>query len=377
MNPTVALARQLIQCRSLTPDPSGAHTLVENRLREAGFTLESLPSGPVSNLWAYHGSGKPLLVLAGHSDVVPPGPEDQWTHPPFGGEIEEGWLYGRGAVDMKGALAAQVEAGARFARTHPDHAGTVAFLVTSDEEGPAQQGTLEALRVLSERGLVVTATLVGEPSSRKTVGDAIRIGRRGSLSGTAEFRGESGHVAYVKGPANAAHALVQFLVAGLLQSPLEGDSLFPPLSFHITSLEAPGIARNVVPALARAQFNLRYPPPLKPQDLQAIVERLMPEGPPYATLAWRRSAEPFLSGPGPLREVVRNVLQKHLGSDPELRVDGGTSDGRFFARLGAEVVELGLPSERLHAPDERVAVQDLVALESVYFEVVKSYLETV
>ncbi len=376
MNPAVALARQLIQCRSLTPDPAGTHALIENRLRNAGFALESLPFGPVSNLWAYHGSGPPLLVLAGHSDVVPSGPEDQWTHPPFGGDIEEGWLYGRGAVDMKGALAAQVEAGARFARTHPDHTGTVAFLVTSDEEGPARQGTLEALKVLSDRGLIVTATLVGEPSSRKTAGDAIRIGRRGSMSGSVEFRGESGHVAYVNGPANAAHALVQFLAAGLNHLTLASDPLFPPLSFHITSVETPGIARNVVPAVARAQFNFRYPPPLKPQDLQAMIEKLIPEGPPHAALVWGKSAEPFLSSPGPLREVVQSVLKKQSGSDPELRVDGGTSDGRFFARLGAEVVELGLPSERLHAPDERVAVQDLVTLESTYFEVVKSYLGT-
>ena len=345
-------------------------------MRAAGFTVEALPFGPVSNLWAWHGHGLPLLVLAGHSDVVPAGPEDRWTHPPFLGHIDEGWLYGRGAVDMKGSLAAQVEAGVRFAQTQPDHAGTVAFLVTSDEEGPAQQGTREALQTLTDRGLVVTATLVGEPSSRKTVGDAIRIGRRGSLSGSVEFRGESGHVAYLKGSANAAHALLQFLSVGLNLPALHNDPLFPPLSFHITSLETPGIARNVVPVVARAQFNLRYPPPLTPEDLQALFESRIPESPLRSVLTWRKSAEPFLSTAGPLRTVVQQVLKKRFGSNPELRVDGGTSDGRFFSSLGAEVVELGLPSERLHAPDERVTLRDLLALESAYFDIVKSYLGT-
>jgi succinyl-diaminopimelate desuccinylase len=278
---------------------------------------------------------------------------------------------------MKGALAAQVEAGARFALTHPDHAGTLAFLITSDEEGPARQGTQEVLRVLTRRGLVITAALVGEPSSRKIAGDAIRIGRRGSLSGNVEFTGETGHVAYLPSQVNAAHALVQFLVHGLKIPALSADPAFPPVSFHITALETPGIARNVVPATARADFNFRYPPPLQPEVLQTFFESQLPHGPFRPVLTWRRSAEPFLSVAGPLREITQTVLKQRLSRSPELRVDGGTSDGRFFSRLGAEVVELGLPSERLHAPDERVALQDLEALEPSYFDIVKSYLETV
>lgn len=374
MDPVILLARQLIKRPSVTPDDHGCQALIADRLGASGFEISHLPFGPVANLWATHGSGEPVLVFAGHSDVVPAGPVSRWSVPPFAGMLGQDWLYGRGAIDMKGALAAMVEAAVASVEVSPEHAGTLAFLVTSDEEGPAVDGTLKVLGYLRGQGVPVTAALIGEPSSRDRAGDAIRIGRRGSLSGEVRFEGASGHVAYVAPESNPVHRLLGFLTQCRKLDPGAGQTIFPPLSFHVTSIEAEAAGRNVVPAGARALFNLRYPPTSTCHELEDGIQCLLDAIPGPHELHWRRSAEPYLSPPGRLRECARAVIRERIGREPELRVDGGTSDGRFFAAMGCEVVELGLPSERLHAFDERVSVADLLTLRDLYRDITERYL---
>ncbi|MHB1544133.1 MAG: succinyl-diaminopimelate desuccinylase [Gammaproteobacteria bacterium] len=374
MNPTTNLARQLIERPSVTPDDHGCQKLIADRLRCVGFEIHDLPFGNVSNLWATHGNGSPVLVFAGHSDVVPSGPESRWSLPPFAGVVSDGWLYGRGAIDMKGALAAMVEAAVAWVTDRPAHPGTLAFLVTSDEEGPAVDGTSKVLSHLREQSVVVTGAIIGEPSSRTRAGDAIRIGRRGSLSGQIRIEGSSGHVAYVPPESNTIHRLMTFLTQCMSLEPNAERTIFPPLSFHVTSIEAEAISRNVVPAETRAFFNLRYPPTRSHLELENQIQQILENIQGPHELLWRRSAEPYLSFPGRLRACTSEVLRARLGSEPELRVDGGTSDGRFFAAMGCEVIELGLPSERLHAFDERVSVLDLLTLCESYQEIADRYL---
>ncbi|EQD34298.1 Succinyl-diaminopimelate desuccinylase, proteobacteria [mine drainage metagenome] len=374
MDSTLKLARQLIERPSVTPDDHGCQTLMAERLDRGGFEIRHLPFGQVSNLWATHGNGAPVLVFAGHSDVVPPGPESRWSVPPFAGAVLDEWLYGRGAIDMKGALAAMVEAAVAYVATRPTHAGTLALLVTSDEEGAAVDGTSRVLSHLREQGISVMGAVIGEPSSRTRAGDAIRIGRRGSLSGQIRIEGMPGHVAYVPHESNAVHRLMTFLTQCLDLGTGAVHTQFPPLSFHVTSIGADDISRNVVPAEARADFNFRYPPPVTSQELENQIQQLLENIQGPHELHWRRSADPYLSFPGRLRTCTSAVLQEKLGCKPELRVDGGTSDGRFFAALGSEVVELGLPSERLHACDERVAVSDLHVLHDLYRKIAERYL---
>lgn len=276
---------------------------------------------------------------------------------------------------MKGALAAMAEAAVSYVGSHPAHAGTLALLVTSDEEGPAIDGTSRVLGALREQGISLTGAIIGEPSSRLHAGDAIRVGRRGSLGGQIRIEGTAGHVGYVAPEHNAVHQLVHFLTRCMAVGAGREDGLFPPLSFHVTAIEATSIGRNVVPAEARASFNLRYPPALTGQKLEHEIEALAREIPAPHELHWRRSADPYLSFHGRLRTATCTVLERRLGQPPELRVDGGTSDGRFLAAFGCEVVELGLPSERLHAFDERAALSDLLTLSDVYREIVMHYLE--
>ena len=374
-DPVITLAQQLIERPSITPDDAGCQTLIADRLTQAGFVIEHLDFGPVSNLWATHGQGSPILVFAGHSDVVPPGPESRWTVPPFAGIVRGDWLFGRGAVDMKGALAAMVEAAVAWVTACPEHAGTLALLVTSDEEGEAVDGTSRVLSRLHEQGITVTGAIIGEPSSRARAGDALRIGRRGSLSGEIRIEGQSGHVGYVPAQANVVHRLIAFLNQCLSLDLPTGESIFPPLSFHVTSITSDCIGRNVIPAEACATFHLRYPPTLSNQKLERHIQTLLEAIPEPHELLWRRSAKPYLSSPGRLRACAREILHIKLGHDPELRVDGGTSDGRFFSDQGSEVIELGLVSERLHAPDERVSIRDLQTLFEIYREIVERFLE--
>lgn len=370
----VALAKELVGRRSLTPDDGGCQDVIAERLAGAGFAIERLPFGDVSNLWATHGHGRPLLAFAGHTDVVPPGPSEDWNTEPFAPVVEDGVLYGRGAADMKGGLAAMVEAAIAFVDEVPHHHGTLAFLVTSDEEGEAHDGTRHVVEVLAERGEKIDYCVIGESSSLERAGDEIRIGRRGSLTAHATVGGEQGHVAYPERADNAAHRIVTILAELLSAEWPGGHEAFPPLSLQIADVAAGTGADNVIPGRARARFNFRYPPPIEPGDLQQRVESVFARHARQHALSWRDAGRPFLSPAGRLREAVVAAVQSELGCPPACSTSGGTSDGRFIAPAGAEVVELGPVRDSIHKANEHVAVADLAALGRMYSSVLAGLL---
>lgn len=371
---TVALARELIGRRSLTPDDAGCQDVIAERLGAAGFEIERLPSGNVSNLWATHGHGSPVLALAGHTDVVPPGPASEWRSDPFEPVIEDGILYGRGAADMKGALAAMIEAAAAFVREQPQHPGTLALLVTSDEEGKAREGTRHVIEELERRAIHIDHCIVGEASSIERAGDEIRIGRRGSLSCHVTVAGVQGHVAYPEHTDNAAHHLVAALAELVARDWPAGHSDFPPLSFQISNMAAGTGAVNVVPGQATALFNFRYPPPIQAGVLQEMVEELFTRHAEHHSITWRDGGRPFLSPEGALRRAVVSAVEAELGQAPACTTGGGTSDGRFIAPTGTEVVELGPVRHSIHKVNEHVALADLTTLRHVYADVLARVL---
>lgn len=371
------LARALLRRPSVTPDDAGCQDLLAEILSAHGFAVRRLDRAPVRNLWAVHGSDGPLLCLAGHTDVVPPGPEEAWSHPPFAAEIDGSTLYGRGAADMKGGLAALVTAAVTYVRRRPGHPGRLAFLVTSDEEGPAESGTRHALAVLAEEGVVIGHALVGEPSSRKRPGDTIRVGRRGSLGGQLVIQGRSGHVAYAPYADNPVAHMARVLDALATLPWPEEPPPFPRTTFQATRLEASGGASNVTPAEARLAFNFRYGPEAGSRNMPALVEAAVARasGLPYR-LAWREGARPYRSEAGALRRAVLRATAERLGTPARESADGGTSDGRFFAERGAEVVELGLRGASLHEPDERIGTGELGELTDLYRDVLERFFET-
>ncbi|HEX5314043.1 MAG TPA: succinyl-diaminopimelate desuccinylase [Gammaproteobacteria bacterium] len=370
----VELACELIRRRSLTPADGGCQELLGERLAPVGFALESMPFGEVSNLWATQGNGAPLLVLAGHSDVVPPGPLENWTSDPFEPVLREGRLYGRGAADMKGGLAALVVAAINFVRVHPRHSGTLAFLITSDEEGPARDGTRRVAEALLARGLKIDHCLIAEPSAVARAGDEIRIGRRGSLTAELMVSGVQGHVAYPDQADNAAHRLLGALGDLRSQTWGKGDPAFPPLSFQIANLAAGTGADNVIPGEARARFNFRYPPPFTAAELKRCAQEVVARQAPRHALHWQEGGHPFLSRDGALRAAVVAAIEAVTGTRPALGTGGGTSDGRFLAPLGIEVVELGPVRESIHKADESVALSDLASLVAIYGSVLERVL---
>ncbi len=372
----LALARALISRASITPADAGCQDLVGERLAAHGFELEPMPFGKVSNLWATHGDGSPVMVFAGHTDIVPPGPREAWHGDPFTPLIRGGRLFGRGAADMKGGLAAMVEAACSFVRAHPEHPGTLAFLVTSDEEGTARDGTRRVVETLLERGLSPAYCLLGEPSSATRAGDEIRIGRRGSLSGRITVTGTQGHVAYPDRADNALHRLLAVLADLLAMHRPEGDPAFPPLAFQVANLEAGTGAANVIPGRATAQFNFRYPPPLDPGLLRCRVETICARHAPRYTLTWDEGGRPFLSPPGALRAALRAAIKATTGAYPRLSTGGGTSDGRFIAPTGAEIIELGPVRDSIHQANEWVSLHDLALLGRLYTDLLERLLGT-
>lgn len=371
MADALELTRELIRRRSLTPDDAGCQALIGERLEAAGFRTESMPSGNVSNLWATHGHGHPVLVLLGHTDVVPPGPLDQWKTDPFEPVIEDGVLYGRGAADMKSGLAVMVETAIEFAHQHPHHHGTLALLVTSDEEGEARNGTRHVIEELTERGLRIDYCLVGEASSREQAGDEVRIGRRGSLSGHVTMSGTQGHVAYPDEADNAAHRLLTALSELVTTDWPRGDEHFPPLSLQVSNIAGGTGAPNVIPGHAAAHFNFRYPPPIEPGDLQTRVEEILARHAREHGISWHDSGRPFLSPEGRLREAVVTAIEAELGSPPHLSTGGGTSDARFVAPTGAEIIELGPPRGSIHKIDEYVRLADIETLTRLYGQIIE------
>lgn len=368
MSDVLELACELIRRRSVTPDDAGCLVLIGERLARAGFQIEPLRYGEVDNLWATHGSGGPTLIFLGHTDVVPTGPETSWRSPPFEPTIRDGRLYGRGAADMKGSVAAMVVALEQFVVAHPDHRGRVGLLLTSDEEGPTNldgvRRVVEHFRATGER---IDWCVVGEPSAKERLGDLIRVGRRGSLSGTLVVRGVQGHVAYPEKALNPIHAFAPALAELAAERWDEGNEDFPPTSFQVSNLNAGTGANNVIPGELTALINFRYCTASRADDLRARTEAILQRHSPDYALDWNLSGEPFLTAPGGLlRETVVAVCRDVCGIDPEQSTGGGTSDGRFIAPLGAEVVEIGPVNATIHKVDECVDLEELDRLPALY-----------
>ncbi|AFL74545.1 succinyl-diaminopimelate desuccinylase [Thiocystis violascens] len=366
MSPTLALARDLIARPSVTPDDRGCQDLMAERLAALGFRIEPMPFGEVTNLWARRGDTGPVFCFAGHTDVVPTGPLDRWNSDPFVPTIRDGRLYGRGAADMKGSLAAMVTAVESFVAEYPDHTGSIAFLITSDEEGPSIDGTVKVVERLEQRGEKIDYALVGEPSSRERLGDTIKNGRRGSLNGFLKVRGKQGHVAYPQLALNPFHVSAPALTALCAEVWDQGNEHFPPTSFQIANLNMGTGAENVIPGQLEVQFNLRFSTELTPEIIQTRVRRMLDAGGFDYDLTWRLSGSPFLTPAGELVAASRAAIRTVTGLDTQLSTSGGTSDGRFIAPTGAQVVELGPLNATIHQIDECVGVEELDQLSDIY-----------
>ncbi|MFC5741884.1 succinyl-diaminopimelate desuccinylase [Dyella tabacisoli] len=370
MSAVFDLTAELIRRRSVTPEDAGCLTLLADRLGAAGFSIEHLRYGEVDNLWATHGKTGPLLMFLGHTDVVPTGPAETWHSDPFEPVVRDGLLYGRGAADMKGSVAAMVVALEQFVTAHPDHRGRVGLLLTSDEEGVAIDGVRKVAEHFRATGEQIDWCVVGEPSAKEKLGDLIRVGRRGSLSGTLTVRGVQGHVAYPEKARNPIHAVAPALTELAAEVWDKGNDDFPPTSFQISNLNAGTGANNVIPGTLTALFNFRYGTASRADDLRVRTEALLTRHGLDWQIDWQLSGEPFRTPPGgAVREAVVAVCRELCGIDPEQSTGGGTSDGRFIAPLGAEVVELGPVNATIHKVDECVSVADLEKLPSLYFAI--------
>ena len=374
MSQTLELTQDLLRRRSLTPADAGCQELIAGRLAAAGFAVESLRYGEVDNLWARRGSGAPVFCFAGHTDVVPTGPVEEWHSDPFVPTRRGESLYGRGAADMKSGLAAMVTAAEAFVAAYPAHRGSLAFLNTSDEEGPSEDGTKRVAQTLRERGERIDWCLVGEPSSESALGDTIKIGRRGSLSGRLTVHGVQGHVAYPQLAENPVHTLAPALAELTRRQWDQGTEHFQPTSFQVSNLNAGTGAPNVIPGELRARFNLRYCPVQTLAGLKETVEEILHRHGVRYTLEWYVSGEPFYTPPGTLCEAVSEAVYEVSGRRPKLSTGGGTSDGRFIAPLGAQVVELGVVNASIHKVNESVRVADIDALHAMYFNVLRRLL---
>ena len=370
----LALTRELVARASVTPEDGGCQDLMIDYLARLGFTAERLPFGDVRNFWARRGSGGPLFVFAGHTDVVPAGPLDAWASPPFVPEIRDGHLYGRGAADMKSGLAAMLVAVRRFLGDHDDHAGSIAFLVTSDEEGPAVNGTARVVEWLQARDTAIDYCLVGEPSSRERAGDVVRVGRRGSLSATLTVKGIQGHVAYPEDALNPIHGILGALHELARRDWDRGNAFFPPTSFQISNINAGTGAGNVIPGELTAQFNFRFNTEHTADQLRAETRATLEASGAAFELEWATPGQPFLTQSGRLTRSVLDAVRDIAGLAAETSTGGGTSDGRFIAPTGAEVVELGHVNATIHKIDERVAVADLEPLARMYQRVLENLL---
>jgi len=374
MSQTLELTQNLMARRSVTPADEGCQAVMTGRLAALGFKIEPLRYGNVENFWATHGSGGPVFCFAGHTDVVPTGPLEEWRTDPFVPTIRDGILYGRGAADMKSGLAAMVTSTEEFVRAHPKHKGTIAFLITSDEEGPSVDGTKRVAEMLAGRGERIDWCVVGEPSSEGAIGDTVKVGRRGSFSGRLTVHGVQGHVAYPQLAENPVHTLAPALAELTSRVWDNGTEYFQPTSFQVSNLNAGTGAPNVIPGELKARFNLRYSPAQTQEGLKEIVEGILRKHGVRFTLEWYVSGEPFYTPPGDLSNAVGAAVEEITGSRPKLSTGGGTSDGRFIAPLGAQVVELGVINASIHKVNESVRVADLDALHRIYVGVMRRLL---
>ncbi|HLA74686.1 MAG TPA: succinyl-diaminopimelate desuccinylase [Gammaproteobacteria bacterium] len=366
MSATLELLKDLIARRSLTPDDAGCQQTIAARLQALDFKIEHLRFGDVDNLWARRGTQQPLFAFAGHTDVVPTGPLDQWHSDPFTPTLRDGYLYGRGAADMKGGIAAMVTAVERFLKEYPNHPGSIAFLITSDEEGPSVDGTVKVVEHLEARNEKIDWCVIGEPTCVNTVGDTIKNGRRGSLTGKIIVHGTQGHVAYPHLAANPIHLLAPALAELCAQTWDQGNEFFPPTTFQISNMHAGTGADNVIPGDLEIVFNFRHSTEVTPDQLKARVETLLKKHHLKYDLDWRLSGHPFLTPKGALVDAARAAIKEVAGIEADLSTSGGTSDGRFIAPTGAQVLELGVVNASIHKLNECVKVSELDSLSSFY-----------
>jgi len=363
---TLELCCELLRRPSVTPADAGCQTLMMDRLRALGFICTQLPFGEVSNFWALHGEHGPLMVFAGHTDVVPTGPVDQWDAPPFEPTLRDGMLFGRGSADMKGSLAAMVIACEEFVAQHPHHPGRIGFLITSDEEGPAVDGTARVLHYLQERGQSIDWCVIGEPSSAAVLGDTIKNGRRGSLGGVLTVRGVQGHIAYPHLADNPIHRVLPALHALMSEVWDEGNEFFPPTALQVSNINGGTGATNVIPGEVQVVFNFRFSTALTDAELRQRTESILRAHELEYSLQWQLSGQPFLTPAGRLVDAAIASISDITGQQPALSTAGGTSDGRFIATTGAQVVEVGPVNASIHKINEHVLATDLPRLTAIY-----------
>ncbi|ETJ46403.1 succinyl-diaminopimelate desuccinylase [Pseudoalteromonas agarivorans] len=370
----IALAQALIQRESVTPEDAGCQSMMNERLKALGFNIESLFFTDTLNTWARKGNKSPHFCFAGHTDVVPTGPAQNWQHPPFSGLIEDGLLHGRGAADMKGSLAAMLVATERFVAKNPDHKGSISFLITSDEEGPFINGTTKVIDTLEARGEKIDMCLVGEPSSRDVLGDVVKNGRRGSLTGFLKVKGVQGHVAYPHLAQNPIH-LAAPAITELSQTVWDnGNEFFPATSFQVSNINGGTGAGNVIPGELEVQFNFRFSTEVTHQQLQERVNAILQTYDLNYELSWIVNGLPFITEHGPLVDATVNAIKSVTGLTTNLETTGGTSDGRFIAQTGAKVIELGPRNATIHKIDECVSTDDLIALADIYEQILEQLL---
>ena len=374
MSDTLALARELISRNSTTPDDAGCQQLIIDRLAPLGFTFERFAANGVSNLWARHGSAAPLVCFAGHTDVVPAGPLDKWHSDPFTPIERGGNLYGRGAADMKTGIAAFVTSVAAFVHQHPGHPGSIALLITSDEEGPATDGTIAVVKWLQARGEHIDYTIVGEPSSNQTFGDTIKNGRRGSLSARLLVKGVQGHIAYPHLADNPIHRVAPALAELSATVWDQGNEYFPPTTFQVSNIHGGTGAFNVIPGSVDVYFNFRFATASTAEGLKARVTALLDRYGLNYELTWTLGGRPFLTPSGKLVDALSAAIRQVAGVTPQLSTTGGTSDGRFIADVCDEIAEFGPLNATIHKLDEHVAVADISRLHAVYLQTLKNLL---
>ncbi|MCF2917899.1 succinyl-diaminopimelate desuccinylase [Pseudoalteromonas sp. Cn5-37] len=373
-HPVIELAQALIQRESVTPEDAGCQALMNERLEKLGFNIESLFFTDTLNTWARKGDASPHFCFAGHTDVVPTGPEKNWQHPPFSAQVKDGMLHGRGAADMKGSLAAMVVATERFVAKHPVHKGSISFLITSDEEGPFINGTTRVIDTLEARGEKIDLCLVGEPSSRDVLGDVVKNGRRGSLTGFLTVKGVQGHVAYPHLAQNPIHLAAPALTELSQTEWDQGNEFFPATSFQVSNINGGTGAGNVIPGELEIQFNFRFSTEVTHQQLQQRVVDIVEKHNLNYELNWIVNGLPFLTDHGPLVDATVHAIKQVTGRDTALETTGGTSDGRFIAQTGAKVIELGPRNETIHKVDECVSTDDLIQLADIYEVILEQLL---
>jgi len=374
LNSVLSLLEKLVCLESVTPNDAGCQLLIASHLTALGFNVTHLPYEDVNNLWAKRGENSPLFVFAGHTDVVPTGPKENWQSPPFELTLKDGFLYGRGIADMKASIAAMIIACERFLREHPKHQGSIAFLITSDEEGHAINGTRKVMEYLENQSETIDWCLVGEPSSEKQVGDTLKIGRRGSLNANITIHGKQGHIAYPHLAINPIHLVLPALLTLCQKTWDRGHPPFPPTSFQISNICAGTGATNVIPENIEITCNFRYSPAVTAEDLKEQVTAILQHHQLPHSIVWRHAAEPFLTKSRRLLTTTQTAIQKITGQTPILSTDGGTSDGRFIAPSGCEVLEFGPCNATIHQINERVNIEDLIVLTQIYQDILQQLL---